>query len=171
MQLISLFAPLLLALLQFLPGPTVSTPRYQIEDKLAPYVGTWVGRTPTGEFKLVLGERKNFHIANSTPVDIITGRHSYVTQGGPVNESLSLPAGEFALSCMIDDDKPAELFGSFEDRVNRKPVSIKLSFTNAAKTQLLWVIVREKEAWTLDPAKPILPGVSVPSNLVLTKVK
>ncbi|MGI4871896.1 MAG: hypothetical protein ACRYFX_12060 [Janthinobacterium lividum] len=171
MQLISLFAPLLLALLQFLPGPTVSTPRYQIEDKLAPYVGTWVGHTPASEFKLVLGERKNFHIANSTPVDIIIGRHSYVTKDGPVNESLSLPADKFVLSCLVDDDNPGGLFGSFEDRVNRKPVSIRLSFTNPAKTQLSWVIVREREAWSFDPAKPVLPGVSVPSSLVLTKVK
>ncbi|MGI4871897.1 MAG: hypothetical protein ACRYFX_12065 [Janthinobacterium lividum] len=171
MQLAPLFTTLLLTLLHYVPGPNASVPRYQTEDTLAPYVGTWVGHTPTGEFKLVLEERKQFHIGTSNLGDIIVGWHAYATQDGPVNESLSLPANKFVLICLVDDDNPGGIFGSFGDGVNRKSVNIRMSFTNAAKTQLSWVIVREKEAFSFDPAKPVLPGVSVPSKLILTKVK
>ncbi len=42
---------------------------------------------------------------------------------------------------------------------------------DAAKTQLSWVISGMREAMSVDPAKPVLAGVSVPSSLVLIKVK
>lgn len=171
MQLNTLLTTLLLALLQVVLEPKVNAPRYQAEDTLAPYVGTWVGHTSTGEFKLVLEERKKYHISDAVSPDIITGRHSYVTQDGPVNESLSLPAGRFVLACFADNKNPGGVYGSFEDRVNRRNVDIKMSFTNTNKTQLSWVISGMREAMSVDPAKPVLPGVSVPSNLVLTKVE
>ena len=171
MQLTSLFAPLLLALLQVLSGPPAHAPRYQAGDTLASYVGTWVGHTPTGEFTLVLEERKQFSFLNSPAVDVLLGRHAYVTPDGPVNESLSLPADKLVLMCSVDDNKPDGLSGTFYDDVNRRGVNIRLSFADAAKTQLVWAITGLREAWSLDPSKPILPGVSVPTSLVLTKVK
>ena len=171
MQLTSLFAPLLLVLLHLLPGPPARAPRYQTADPLAPYVGTWIGHTPTGEFTLVLEERKQFHVGNSNLGDLITGLHSYVTQSGPVNESLSLPANKIVLSCAADENNPGGLYGSSWDDVNRRRFRVKLSFANADKTKLLWLYAGQMEAWSLDPAKPVLPGLSVPTSLVLTKVK
>lgn len=171
MQLISLFAPLLLALLHLLSGPPTHAPRYQAGDTLAPYVGTWIGHTPKGEFKLVLEEYKQFHIDEYMKRDLIMGRYSYVTLDGSANESLSLPADRFSLSCFADEKNFGEVYGSFEDGVNRRSFYIKMSFTNAEKTQLAWRITGKQEAISLSSDKPTLPGVYVPASVVLTKVK
>ena len=165
MQLTSLFSISLLALSHVLPA------RSQAADTLAPYVGMWVGHTSTGEFKLVLEERKQIHVGDLNLGDWIMGQYSYVTQDGLVNESLSLPAGKFSLSCATDEDNSGKIHGSFIDVASHRRFDIKMSFTNAERTQLTWSITGRQEYISLGPAKPVLTGVSVPTYVILTKVK
>ena len=171
MQLTTLLTTLLLSLLQFLPGVELGNPRYQGKDNLADYIGTWVGHTSTGEFKIVLAERKNHRFWDGTVANLITGRHSYVTNSGVKNESLSKPADEYVLSGMPDRNNPEYVFATFRDEVNHKSTQIRLSFVGNDKTRLSWVMLRENETMNTDPTIKVLPGVSVPTSLLLTKVE
>ena len=172
MQVTTLLAAFFVTLLQLL-GPLNNRPVRQPEPASLPdYVGTWVGHTPTGEFKLVLQELKSHPMPDGNKYDFIVGRHSYTTTESSVrSESLSMPSGDYALSALPYYEDRQKLFATFSDNVNHKSFQVLLSFVNGDKTKLSWEILRQNETWVFDAALRPLPGASVPTSVVLTKVE
>lgn len=172
MQLTSLLTVLLLAITQFSPFKTNSQKLDSTSLKLSDFAGTWVGHTSTGEFKLVLEERKNYPLPTGQTYDVIVGRHSYQVQGATSkNESLSKSTDKFILIGGFDRKHTGQLFVVFTDEVNHKVFHVKLAFTDEHKTKLLWQVIEATETVTINSQNTPSPGVSVPSSIALKKAQ
>jgi len=135
---------------------------------IADYVGTWVAHTPKGDFKLILTERKNVRLPNGQIYNIIVGRHFYLDSR---NESLSKSEDNFVLVGIPGLSKTNELPMTFTDEVNHKTAEVNLSFDRDNLQKMHWKVVRENEAHTIDPAKKVLLGISVPTDIILERAK
>lgn len=172
MQLIFSFITWLAYVSPFMLPPEASRPTQMKQISTADYAGTWVGRTATSEFKLVLEERKNYRLPNNLYYDVIIGRHSFVTKGSTLkNESLSKSSDSFVLFGMFDSRFPGQLSAVFHDDVNHKSVNVRVSFVAGNKNKILWQVTGENEVIITKPGVKFLPGISVPTSFTLEKVK
>ena len=171
MQLIFLLITWLVCVSPFKPSTNVTRPTQTELISTADYVGTWVGHSATGEFKLVLEERKNYRMVNNRDYDIIVGWPYFTAKGSTHNESLPKSAGSSILVGMFDSRFPGQLSAGFQDEINHKSVDVKLSFADASRSKILWQVIGENEYVITKPGAKFLPGLSVPTSSILEKVK
>ena len=167
----------LLTQLAFISAST-SQPLYQDPTQVASYVGTWIGITASGTFKVTMKEKKNFSLP--TPEgrkmhDAIVGRHSYVvSNSNKKNESFLKPEDEYGFFGVPSLSKNGIMKILFKDDVNNKSIIMDLSFVPGSTKEIHWKLAEVLEGTNTNrfdnPNAHSLPGVSVPTDIILRKV-
>ena len=137
------------------------------------YVGTWVGSTADGDLKIILEEKAVPLVGEM--YNAIIGRHAYTSKrsnkSSIKNESLSNPEGEFALFGVPDSKNNNVLPMIFRDEVNGKSILIELSFISEGKKKIHWQLKQVFEVVKISKNQVVLPGISVPTDIILKKAE
>jgi hypothetical protein len=136
-----------------------------------PMLGTWEWHSGLETFRLVLQREAHFKTPDGKVYNVILGTHKYIKNNIITENSIEMSGvdGNPAFTLFGSPTSSNKLVMSFHDQTKNKQGKVLLELVSGKSDKMHWRLFPPSETVSIN--KPIPTGYTVPTTLVLTRVR
>ena len=136
-----------------------------VQEQNNQFLGTWEAHDNGETFQIILVNKPNYKGLDGKLYNVILGKHTY-NRGARVIEQ-SLTSQDYPLFGVPTTSNVLQL--GYQDLTLKKRGRVTL--TLLPNNQLRWQLTNSAETITINRANPIKPGFTVPTDILLRRIK
>lgn len=132
------------------------------------FLGTWEWKSGKEAFRIVLKQDPNFKGPDGKTYNVVLGKHIFTKDGKTVEESVTKADKDFVLFGVPSPSNTMQM--SYQELTLQKRGTATLTLLQNGN-QLQWKLSNPAEVISVNRKEPYSFNFTVPTDLILTKVK